>query len=65
MKISMLIALIILAAFIVIAGPFVLIWSINTLFPVLAIDYTLDTGLAVIIVLIFLKDVHVPKYNSK
>jgi hypothetical protein len=65
MKISMLIALIILSAFIVIAGPFVLIWSINTLFPVLAIEYTLDTWLAVIIVLIFLKDVHGPKYNSK
>ena len=64
MKISMLISLIVLAAFIVIAGPFVLIWSINTLFPVLAIEYTLDTWLAVIILLIFLKDTG-PKLNSK
>ena len=30
-------------------GPLVTIWSLNTLFPVLAISYSLDTWMAVII----------------
>jgi len=33
----------------VVLGPFFTIWSLNTLFPVLAIPYTLDTWVAVII----------------
>ena len=32
----------------IIAGPLVTIWALNTLFPVLAIPYTLWTWLAVI-----------------
>jgi hypothetical protein len=41
-------ALIIVA--IVIAGPLVSIWALNTLFPVLAIPYTLETWAAMLLV---------------
>ena len=33
----------------IILGPFATIWALNTLFPVLAIPYTIWTWLAVII----------------
>lgn len=39
------IALVILA---IIFGPFITIWSLNTLFPLLAIPYTLETWAATI-----------------
>lgn len=39
------IALVILA---IIFGPFITIWSLNTLFPVLAIPYSLETWAAII-----------------
>jgi hypothetical protein len=35
---------------VIIAGPLVSIWSLNTLFPVLAIPYTVDTWLAMLLV---------------
>ena len=38
-------ALVILA---IVFGPFITIWSLNTLFPVLAIPYTLETWAATI-----------------
>ena len=41
-------ALIIMA--IVIAGPLLSIWALNTLFPVLAISYTFDTWLAMLLI---------------
>jgi len=44
----MLLALLILA--LVILGPLLTIWALNTLFPVLAIPYALDTWFAVIVV---------------
>lgn len=34
---------------IVLLAPFATIWSLNTLFPVLAIPYTFDTWLAVVL----------------
>jgi hypothetical protein len=40
----------VLIIFLVVLGPLVTIWALNTLFPVLAIPYTFDTWLAVIIV---------------
>jgi len=46
-KIIMWVALI---ALLVIIGPFVTIWGLNTLFPVLAIPYTFETWLAIIVV---------------
>ena len=45
-KILGIVALIIL---LVIIGPFLTIWSLNTLFPALAIGYTLETWAAVIL----------------
>jgi hypothetical protein len=36
-------------------GPWLVIWSLNTLFPVLAIPYTFWTWLAVLIMGTFLK----------
>ena len=42
-------ALVLLAIVLVIIGPLLTIWSANTLFPSLAIPYTLETWLAVII----------------
>lgn len=39
-----------IALAIVIGTPIALIWSLNTLFPVLAIPYTLETWLAAFII---------------
>ena len=35
---------------IIIVGPLLSIWALNTLFPVLAIPYTLETWAAVILI---------------
>lgn len=51
MKWVVLFLLVFLAA---IFGPFITIWALNTLFPVLAIPYTLETYFAVIALSIFL-----------
>ena len=37
-----------LVIFAIIFGPFITIWSLNTLFPVLAIPYSLETWAAVV-----------------
>lgn len=42
--------LILLLILLIILGPIVTIWSLNTLFPVLAIPYTLETWLATVVV---------------
>jgi hypothetical protein len=39
----------------VILGPILTIWALNTLFPVLAIPYTLETWAAVVLVGAFLR----------
>jgi len=36
--------------FLIIIGPIVTIWALNTLFPVLAIPYTMETWAAVILI---------------
>ena len=41
---------IVLAAGLIILGPLVLIWSLNTLFPVLAISYSWQTWVAVFVI---------------
>lgn len=46
MKLIIIIALVLLA---LAAGPLLMIWSLNTLFPTLAIPYTLETWAASII----------------
>ena len=33
----------------IILGPLLTIWSLNTLFPVLAIDYTIETWVAALV----------------
>jgi hypothetical protein len=40
---------VILIILVVIFGPFAMIWSVNTLFPVAAIPYTFDTWVAAIV----------------
>jgi hypothetical protein len=49
------ILVILIAAVIVIFGPLVTIWSLNTLFPALAIAYTFETWCAVILLGAFLR----------
>jgi len=44
------VGLIILLILLIILGPIVTIWSLNTLFPVLAIPYTLETWIATVVV---------------
>jgi hypothetical protein len=51
MRWAVLFLLLILAA---IFGPFITIWALNTLFPVLAIPYTIETYFAVMALGIFL-----------
>lgn len=36
-------------------GPLITIWALNTLFPILAIEYTFSTWLATILVGMFLR----------
>ena len=44
------IMLVIFLLILVILGPIVAIWSLNTLFPVLAIPYTIETWLATAVI---------------
>ena len=46
--------LIVLVIALVICGPFALLWSLNTLFPSLAIPYTLKTWAASFIIGIYI-----------
>jgi 4-hydroxybenzoate polyprenyltransferase len=41
--------LVVLIIALVIAGPFITIWALNTLFPALVIEYTFQTWLAVVV----------------
>lgn len=59
------IKIVILLAFIVVLlaiGPLLTIWALNTLFPVLAIEYNLSTWAAVILLGLF---VRTPNYRNK
>ena len=40
----------VLVVIVLIAGPLLSIWALNTLFPVLAIPYTLETWAAMLLV---------------
>jgi hypothetical protein len=44
--------------------PFLLIWSLNTLFPVLAIPYTLETWLASVLISSFFGTSHLSMKKS-
>lgn len=52
MKVVLILALVIL---VVILGPIATIWSANTLFPALAIPYSIETWFAVVILGAFFK----------
>jgi len=52
--IKIILALVFIAALAVLS-PFLLIWSMNTLFPVLSIPYTIETWASVIILQVFVK----------
>lgn len=39
----------VIVALLIVLGPLAIIWSLNTLFPALAIPYNLDTWCAVIV----------------
>ncbi len=45
-----LVLMLILAALVFVGGPIALLWAVNTLFPSLAIPYTLETWLAAFII---------------
>ena len=51
MKILFAVALALAAVFV---GPFLLIWSLDTLFPVLSIPYTFQTLVAALLLIILL-----------
>ena len=46
-KVSLLLILLFVVVFL---GPLVTIWSLNTLFPVLAIPYSIETWLATVVI---------------
>jgi hypothetical protein len=54
MTLNQTILFIVLVLLLVVFGPFVSIWALNTLFPVLAIPYTFNTWAAVVILKSFL-----------
>lgn len=49
-KLLVAVGIIALVVTLIIAGPLLLIWALNTLFPVVAIPYTIWTWLAALIV---------------
>jgi hypothetical protein len=49
MKAFGLIGITVLVVLLVLVGPFISIWCLNTLFPSLAIPYTWDTWLATVL----------------
>lgn len=52
---SKILIVIIIATLLILVGPMALIWSLNTLFPVLAIPYTIETWLAAFLIPAILK----------
>lgn len=56
------IALLLIIVVAVILGPFIAIWALNTLFPILAIPYALETWAAIIAINATLRGIF---YNIK
>jgi hypothetical protein len=50
MTTNKIVVFLLLTLLLIVIGPLLSIWALNTLFPVLAIPYTFDTWLAVILV---------------
>ena len=51
-KIFLIVAFVI---FLIVIGPILTIWSLNTLFPVLNIPYTIETWFAVVLLGLFIR----------
>lgn len=58
------IAMLIILILVIIFGPLLLIWALNTLFPVLAIPYTIETWSAVMIIDFFVRQTKIQKRNK-
>lgn len=54
-KLVTIVLMIILLIVLIAIGPIVVIWALNTLFPILAIQFTFYTWLAVVIIGAFLR----------
>jgi hypothetical protein len=54
-KLATIVLMIILLIVLIAIGPIVVIWALNTLFPILAIQFTFYTWLAVVILGAFLR----------
>jgi hypothetical protein len=54
-KLVTIVLMIILVIVLIAIGPIVVIWALNTLFPILAIQFTFYTWLAVVILGAFLR----------
>jgi hypothetical protein len=52
-KIALVVGFAVLIVALVVLGPLIVIWSMNTLFPVLAIPYTWQTWLSVLVMSAF------------
>jgi hypothetical protein len=51
----LIVGMIVLVVFLICVGPLLVIWALNTVFPVLAIEYTFWTWLGVLILGTFLR----------
>lgn len=49
------VGLLLFIAFMIIVGPLLTIWALNTLFPVVAIPYSIETWFAVVVLGAFIK----------
>jgi hypothetical protein len=49
MTVGKILLLVVLAGVLVLLAPLAVVWSLNILFPVLTIPYTLETWLAVVV----------------
>jgi hypothetical protein len=54
-KLATIVLMIVLLIVLIAIGPIVVIWALNTLFPILAIQFTFWTWLAVVILGAFLR----------
>jgi hypothetical protein len=54
-KLSSIIVAIVVLIVVIAIGPIVTIWAVNTLFPTVAIPYTIETWFAVVILGAFLR----------
>jgi hypothetical protein len=52
---GVMLGLVVLILALIVLGPLATIWALNTLFPVLAIPYTVWTWLAVVVLGLFLR----------